>query len=460
MLRVEDAALLKGRGQFVDDMPTKTGTLHAAFLRSPHPHAEILSIDTSEALKQPGVVAVITGEDMMAHTNPMMVGFENPVDYRGLALDRVRYVGEPVAVIAARDRYRAEDALDFIRVEYKPLPAVVDPVEAAAPSAPVIHPKAATNVISHRVFTHGQPAQAFADADHTTALTIRYPRNSITPMETYAVVTEHVEETGGYDVLSNFQGPFSLHTVMSLALRIRSARLRHRTPPHSGGSFGSKLTIFPYIVVLCILARKAKRPVKWIEDRLEHLSASSVAPNRVTKVEAAYAGDGKVTALRLHHWDDHGAYLRAPMPAPIYRMHGVSTNGYDIEHLEVINHIMVTNKCPTGAVRGFGGPQLYFAVERIMQCISSELGLDPLEVIKRNLVRADQFPYRATAGALLDSGDYHQTVAEAVAGGDLDELKERRDRARAEGRLYGIGYAAVVEPSQSNMGYISTLKTG
>ena len=328
MLRIEDRSLLRGEGSFVDDVPVKKGTLQAAFVRSPHAHAEIVSIDASEALNLPGVFAVVTGQEMAAQTDPMIVGFENPIDYYGLAVDKVRYVGEPVVAVAAVDRYRAEDALELIKVVYKPLPAVVDPVEAAEPDAPLIHPRGSSNCVSKRNFVHGEPDKAFDQADHTTELTIRYPRNSITPMETYAIVTEPNEETGGFDVLSNFQGPFSVHTVMALALRIRTASLRHRSPKNSGGSFGSKLVIFPYIVVLCVLARKARRPVKWIEDRLEHLSASSVAPNRVTKVEAAYTSDGKVTGLRLTHWDDHGAYLRAPMPAPIYRMHGVSTNGY------------------------------------------------------------------------------------------------------------------------------------
>src|SRR5690606_29284301 len=150
---------------------------------------------------------------------------------------------------------------------------------------------------------------------------------------------------------------------------------------------------------------------------------------------------------------------RAPMPAPIYRMHGLSTNCYRIGSVEVINHIMVTNKCPTGAVRGFGGPQLYFAIERMMHKIATELGLDPLEVIRRNLIEADSFPYRAPAGALIDSGNYQRVIDDAVEQGGLEELKKRREEARAAGRLYGIGYAATVEPSQSNMGYISTLKT-
>lgn len=457
--RIEDQSLLRGEGRYVDDIAIKKNTLHAAFLRSPHAHAEVVSIDYSEALKIPGVIAVVTGEDMLLETKPLQVGFKAPQEYYGIATDKVRYVGEPVVVVAATDRYLAEDALEKIKVEYKILPAAVDTMEAIAPDAPKLHPKAESNCVSKRHFIHGDPDQAFKDADHTTSIRIKYPRNSITPMENYAIVAEYVKETEGFDVLSNFQGPFSVTTILAIALKIRSSSLRLRSPNDSGGSFGSKLVIFPYIMVLCVLSRKARRPIKWIEDRLEHLSAASVAPNRVTDVEAAYNNNGSVVGLRLTHFDDHGAYLRAPMPAPIYRMHGISTNGYTIRNLEVTNHIIATNKCPTGAVRGFGAPQLYFGVERIMHKISCELGMDHLDLIKKNLVQADQFPYRTIAGAVLDSGNYQLTIKEACDEGGLEALKIRREEARKAGKLYGIGYAGCVEPSQSNMGYISTLKT-
>ena len=459
VLRRENPPLLKGQGKFIDDLPVAPGTLHAAILRSPYPHAHIRGIDTEAALALRGVKAVVTGKDVEAQCDPLIVGFANPMEYYGIATDRVRYVGEPVAIVCATDRYVAEDALDLIEVDYDPLPATVDPVEATSPEACILHPGADSNIVSERTFVHGEPDAAFEAAPRTTSLTIRYPRNSITPMETYAVIADYLPDTGGYDVTSNFQGPFSIHPVMARSLRIPGSKLRHRSPQHSGGSFGSKLTIFPYVVILCIAARKAGKPVKWIEDRLEHLSAASSAPNRVTEIDAAYDDEGIVSAVRLRHWDDHGAYLRAPMPAPIYRMHGLSTNGYGIGHVHVVNKIVMTNKCPTGAVRGFGGPQLYFAIERMMHRVATELGLDPLEVIERNLITKDAFPYKTPAGALLDSGDYQAVIAETVAEGKLDELRKRRDAARAEGKLYGIGYATAVEPSQSNMGYISTLKT-
>ncbi len=199
--------------------------------------------------------------------------------------------------------------------------------------------------------------------------------------------------------------------------------------------------------------------MKWIEDRLEHLTASVSATNRATTLRAAVANDGRILALDWDQVEDCGAHLRAPEPATLYRMHGNLTGAYDISHLKVRNRVVVTNKTPTGLNRGFGGPQVYFALERLVQRIAVELNLDPLDVIERNLVAADAFPHRTASGALLDSGDYLEAIRCGIDEGGLAELRSRRDAARAEGRLYGIGYAAIVEPSVSNMGYITTVLT-
>jgi 2-furoyl-CoA dehydrogenase large subunit len=459
VLRLEDPALLRGRARFLDDLPVKPGTLHAAVLRSPHPHAEIVSIDTSKALGMRGVAGVVTRDDVLKLTDPFIIGLTTPLEYRCLATDRVRFVGEPVAVVLACDRYRAEDALDAMTVEYRPLPAVIDPVAAAAPNAPVLHPKIGSNVVTSRDFVHGDVAGAFATAPHRTDLTIHFPRNSIPPMEGFAVIAEHLGEEDGYDTVSNFQGPFSLHTVMARALRVPGNRLRVRTASCSGGAFGVKLVLYVSIVLMCVAARVTRRPVKWIEDRLEHLAAANSTANRTCKVEAAFTEEGKVLAVRYHHLDDHGAYLRAPMPAPTIRAHAFCTGAYAIPAVQETLHVIATNKTPTGAVRGFGAPQIHFALERIMHQIAVELGKDPLEVIRRNLIAADAFPYEAPGGGLYDSGNYQAAIDEAVRRGDLSELKLRREQARAQGRLYGIGYAAVIDPGQSNMGYIATVKT-
>jgi 2-furoyl-CoA dehydrogenase large subunit len=355
-------------------------------------------------------------------------------------------MGEPVAIAVATDRYIAEDALDLIEVRYDRLPAVTDLRAALQPDAPVLHPGLGGNLASDRRFRYGDPEAAFASAPHRVSVEAVYPRNACTPIETYGVLAEYDPAADSYDVLANFQGPFSLHAVIARALRVPGNRLRLRTPPDSGGSFGVKQGVFPYIVLIAAAARVTDRPVKWVEDRLEHLAASTCATNRVTTLHAAVAGDGRVLALDWDQIEDCGAHLRAPEPATLYRMHGNMTGAYDIRHLAIRNRVVLTNKMPTGLNRGFGGPQVYFALERLMQRIAVTLLLDPLVVIRRNLVPAAAFPYRTASGALLDSGDYEAALASALEGGGHAELLRRRNAARAEGRLYGIGYAAVVEP--------------
>jgi 2-furoyl-CoA dehydrogenase large subunit len=455
--RLEDADLLRGNGRFGDDLPVRRDTLHAAILRSPHAHAEILSIDAAEALALPGVACVVTGEDVRRRTRPFAVAIKTAMQHWCLAIDRVRYVGEPVAVALARDRHGAEDAVERIAVHYRPLPAVVDPERAAAAQAPLLHPAVGANVVSDRTFRYGDPGAAFAAAAHRISIATRYPRTAASPIECFVVIAEYLPGEDAYEVTANFQGPFAMHPVMALALGVPGNRLRLRTPPHSGGSFGAKHAVFPYIVLLALAARKAGRPVKWVETRLEHLVAATAATNRVTTLSAAVDPDGVVTALDWDQIEDCGAYLRAPEPATLYRMHGNMTGAYQVRHLAIRNRVVLTNKMPSGLVRGFGGPQVYFALERLMQRIAATLGLDPLEVIRRNLVAA--FPHRCPSGAILDSGDYRAAVDAAAEQGGLAELQRRRERMRAKGRLYGIGFAAVVEPSISNMGYITTVWT-
>ncbi len=459
ILRKEDPALLSGRGRYADDLPVPAGTLHAHVLRSPHAHAKIVAIDASAALAQEGVWAAITGEDVRRLSDPFLIALKAPVNQWSLAVERVRYVGEPVVLVVADTRYLAEDAADLVRVDYEPLEAVVDPQAARAEGAPLLHPQAKSNEISVRKFAYGDTASAFARADARVALTCDYPRNSFTPMECYVVVAEYRPSDDSYDVLANFQGPFSTHPVMARALRVVGPKLRLRIPPDSGGSFGIKLSVFPYIVLAALAARITGRPVKWVEDRLEHLVAASSGPNRITEIEAAVRKDGRILALRLDQLEDYGAFLRAPMPGPLYRMHGAVTGAYDIANVDVVNRVVLTNKMPASLIRGFGGPQLYLALERLVQRIALELGLDHLDVIKRNLVPTEKFPYKAAAGALYDSGDYLRAIETATRDGRLADLKRRRAAARAAGRHYGIGFAAVVEPGMSNMGYLSTLLT-
>ena len=455
--RVEDNILLQGKAQYSDHLPTRAGTAHAAILRSPHAHAKINSITINKAKSHPGVLDVLTGDDVKEMSEAFLIVLRAPINQWALAVERVRYVGEPVAIVIARDRYIAEDAVGLIEADYSPLPPAIDQEEATKDDAPVVHEAAGSNVVSTREFSYGEPEKAFAEADKIVNVKIRYPRNSQTPLEGFVVNAEYIAGEDLYDVASNYQGPFTSHPVMSMALRVKNSQLRMRTPQWSGGGFGIKVQIFPYVVLMCLASKRVGRPVKWVEDKLEHLAAAAAAPNRVIELEAACKSDGTVTAFKFDQLDDYGAFLRAPMPGPLYRMHGILTGAYDIKNLTVRNRVVLTNKCPSAMVRGFGGPQMYYGIERVMHKVAVELGLDPLEVLKKNLVPAGVFPYRAAAGALLDSGDYPKAVELGVEKGHLADLKKRRDQARAEGKLYGIGYAAIVEPAQSNMGYLSNI---
>ena len=457
--RVEDGPLLTGRGRFIDDLGVRPGTLHAAILRSPHPHAKIRAINAMAARTAPGVAAVITGAEVTAVSGSLVVGVKAPIECWPIAVERARYVGEPVAVVLAGNRYLAEDALELIEVDYEPQPAIIDPLAALDPKQLPLHEGLGSNVASERSFRYGDPERAFAQAAHRVSVTIRYPRNSCTPIETYGLVAEYDANEDAYDVLANFMGPFSLHAVMARALKVPGNRLRLRTPPDSGGSFGVKQGLFPYIVLMGVAARVAGRPVKWIEDRLEHLVASVSATNRVTTLEAAVDAHGRVNALAWDQVEDVGAHIRAPEPATLYRMHGNLTGAYDIRHVLVRNRVVLTNKTPTGLNRGFGGPQMYYALERLMQRVAVELKLDPVDVIRKNLVPSGAFPYRTATGATLDSGDYGKAIEIALAQGDFAALRERQKTARVQGRIYGIGVTAAVEPSVSNMGYITTVLT-
>lgn len=457
--RKEDPALLSGHGRYADDLPVPAGTLHAHVIRSPHPHADIVSIDAAEALAKDGVWAVITGDDVRKISDPFLVALKAPIHQWSLAVERVRFVGEPVALVVAENRYLAEDAAELVQIEYTPLEAIIDPVAACKPSAPILHAEAKTNEVSVRKFQYGDTKSAFEKADKVVKLTVDFHRLSFTPMECFVAVASYNPANDSYDCMANFQGPFSTHPVMARALRVPGPKMRLRIPPDSGGSFGIKLSVFPYVVLAALASKITGRPVKWVEDRAEHLLAASSGPNRVTEIEAAVTKDGKILGLRMDQLEDYGAFLRAPMPGPLYRMHGAVTGGYDVANIDVINRVVLTNKMPASLIRGFGGPQLYLALERLVQRIAIELGLDHLDVIRRNLVPPEKFPYHAAAGSLYDSGDYPRAVETAIGGGRLDHLKKRRDEARKAGRKYGIGFAVVVEPAMSNMGYLSTLLT-
>ena len=447
--RLEDESLLRGEGRFIDDLEPVPNVRHAAILRSIVPHARIAGLDTRAALELPGVVGVLTGADVAAMSLPFPAGIESGVPYWAAAHEVTRYLGEPLAVVVARDRYVAEDALELIRVDYEPLDPVLD-VETAVHSAACVH---------DRSFAYGDVEGALADAALVVKEHFHVPRWSCTPVECYGVICDWNEGTGTLTAWANFQGPFTLHSVAAAALRLPGAKLRLITPPDSGGSFGIKSAVYAYVVLIGLAARRFGVPVRWTEDRLEHLAGSSASTARVTELEAGFAADGELLALRYDAIEDVGAYVRAPEPATLYRMHGSLGGAYRVRNVATHNRVVLTNRCPTGLNRGFGGPQVYFALERTMAIAARRLGLDPADVVRRNLIRADEFPYRTPSGGLYDSGDYAACLERSLELAHYEERRVEQAAARADDRLVGIGLACVVEPSISNMGYITLAQT-
>jgi 2-furoyl-CoA dehydrogenase large subunit len=444
LTRVEDDALLRGEGRFMDDLEPVPHAWHAAIVRSQVAHARV-TVDASTVRAVDGVRGVLTGEDVERLSKPFPAGIESPAPHYAAAVGTARYVGEPLAVVVARDRYVAEDAAELVGVDYEPLEPVVDLAAAAA--------------IHDRRFHYGDVDEALAGAHLVVRTTFRVPRFTCMPLECYGVVCDWDEAGGRLTAWANFQGPFTLHGVAAAALGLRGDRLRLVTPPDSGGSFGVKAAVLPYVVLIGLASRVLGVPVRWTEDRLEHLAASSASTGRLTEVEAGFADDGELVALRYDAIEDVGAYVRAPEPATLYRMHGSLSGAYRVQNVAARNRVVLTNTIPSGLNRGFGGPQLYFGLERTMAIAARRLGLDPADLVRRNLVAGADMPYRTPSGALYDSGDYAACLDRALELSAYDGLHAHAASARAEGRLVGVGLACVVEPSISNMGYITLAQT-
>lgn len=453
--RVEDARLLFGRGRYIDDLPVSANTLHVAIVRSPHGHARITGIDKTAALSTKDVFAVYTAEDLAAVLDPFPSIVRGAPDYRGIATDRVRYVGEPVALVLARDRYAAEDGASVLDVFYDALPAVTDPDAACAADAPLLNETLGTNIVWKNSYRYGDPDTAFAKADLVVGVDLKFPKYNSTPLETYGVVADYLPETDGYLIHGNFQGPFSLMPVLARALRVPDSRIRLIVPQDIGGSFGIKAMIYPYMGLAAACARLARRPVKWIEDRAEHLLGSASGTDRNSRIEAAVTNDGRVHAIRMNIRENVGAYLRAPEPSCVMRSLTTFSGPYRIENGDIEAACILTNTLPTGLNRGYGGQQYMFSLERLMDCVARETGIDRLEVRRRNFLKTAEFPYRTTTGSYYDSGDYDGCLDRALDYLCDENWEKTQDELRAQGRLVGIGFATCVHSAASNIGYVT-----
>ncbi len=452
--RREDRRHLLGAARFLPDL-REPGTLQVAFVRSPHAHAMLRGVDTSAALALPGVASVLTGDDVRAESRPFSAYVSlpglKPLEWYALPTDRVRYVGEPVAAVAAADRYLAEDAVELVGVAYEPLPAVVDAEAAEAADAPLLYPGWGDNIYLHRTFANGDVADAFAGADLVLRERFEVQRYTGVPLEGRGCLASFDPGTGRLTVWSSTQWPHALRTVLADLLDLPESRLRV-IAPDVGGGFGNKQHVFREEVAVCLLALRLRRPVQWVEDRQESLKASVHARQQVHEVEAAVRRDGVLLGLRVRVLADVGTgamYFTglAPQLVTVNALPGP----YRLQAYAYELRCVVTNKCPAGAYRGFGRANAVFTLERLMDLIAQKTGLDPAEVRRRNLLRPEELPYQTATGAVLDSGRYQECLDRALALAEYERWRREQAAARRRGRYLGIGIACFVEGTTPNI---------
>jgi carbon-monoxide dehydrogenase large subunit len=445
----EDPRLITGTGTYTDDVRL-SGMLHLAVLRSSVAHARIRRLDVDEARRHPGVVAVFTGADTAHIDLPFVCAAMVPdPDLKlparhPLAVGKVRYVGEPVAAVVATGPYAAKDALAGIDVDYDTLPAVVDPEQALADGAPVIHDEFSDNVAYRARLVLGEVDAAFAAADVVVRRRLLNTRLFPFAMEPRAVVAAYEPGRGKVSVWSTTQMPHVIRTYRAPLLGLPENRIR-MSAPDVGGGFGSKIDVHGDEVLVPWAAMRLGRPVKYVEERSENLVQTIHGRGQVDYVEVAATREGTVTGLRLKIIADLGAYhslVGAGVPPITVAM---AQGCYDVTNLEIEIYGVFTNKTSTGAYRGAGRPEATYALERAMDLLAGELGLDPVEVRRRNFIPSTAFPYTTCTEITYDSGDYEKALAKAVELVGYEDFRKEQGRARQDGRYLGIGVSAYVE---------------
>ena len=448
--RREDPRLLTGTARYTDDI-VLPGMAHAAILRSPHAHALVMRIDTARAKAAPGVLAVFTAADTEGVLNAIPCCWLLPnsnlkiATYRPLAKDAVHYVGEPVAVVVAESPYQAADALDLIDVEFETLPAVVDPHAAAQPGAQALHAEAPGNVAFHWTVAGGDVDAAFSSAEVVVRERIVQQRLIPTAMETRGAVANFVPATGELTLWNTTQNPHIVRFVMSLVTGVPEDRLRV-IAPEVGGGFGSKIPQIPgdFIAVFCSM--KLGRPIKWTETRSENYVSTTHGRDHVQEVELAATRDGRVTGLRCTIWAGMGAYLSTAAPGIPTILHGLMLSGpYTIPAVKEDVYGVYTNTTPVEAYRGAGRPEATFMLERMMDRLADEIGMDPVDVRRRNMIPPFADGHDVVTGLKYDSGNYEGALAKLLDHAGYTALRAEQAAARKAGRHVGIGVSVYVE---------------
>ena len=457
----EHRPLLRGRGRYLDDLGP-AGALELAFVRSPWPHARIRSIETGGARRAPGVVAVVTGADLAGTVAPIRAEMASggpalyrPTDWHPVAPDTVRYAGEIVAVVAASNRYLAEDAAALVEVEYDPLPVVADPRSAFRGDAPLVHEHAPDNVLFRTEWSSGE-REGFERAPIRVRFTCRHPRVSGMPMEGSGAVAAWDRANGTLEFFSSTQVPHILRDGLSRSLGIAASRIRV-VAPDVGGGFGPKMQLFPEEVAAAALAMRLGRPVKWVQDRMEHLQAAFHSRDVTVEAEAAADADGRLAGIRAQALCDVGAYSSFPLTCSLDpQTAGVALPGpYRVPWYHYTGLAIATHKFPTGAYRGVGVPLGPLVTEELVSRIARAAGLDPVEVRRRNLLRPEELPHESPGGAVYDSGDYPALLEGALdrapyAGWRAEQRNAGAGEEKGARRRLGIGMSCFVEPTGMN----------
>lgn len=467
--RREDPRLIQGLGTYVDDLKI-VDMQHVAFKRSDVAHGRIRSLDTSAAEGMPGVKAVLSGAQIAEFVGPMPIGtpFPSP-DHHAVAVETVRYVGEAVAVVVATDRYAARDAADAIVVDYEVLPAVVDVEQAMTGQPAQVHSDFENNLavalvpsgtgVSGDLKTIDDSAidKAFADAEVVVSQRMLNQRLAPTAMEPRGVLAHYEPGKDTMTIWSSTQNPHILRSFIAAMNGMGQDQVR-AIAPEVGGGFGAKINIYAEEYVVAGLSKRFGLPLKWAEDRSEAFLATTHGRDILGYIDIAATRDGKVLGMKLRLIADIGAYnmlLTAAIPTLTMMMANAT---YDIPAIRTTLTEVFTNKTPTDAYRGAGRPEATYFVERGMDMLARELGMDPAELRRKNFIQPDQFPYATQMGAVYDSGDYGKALDRALENASWDELKQQRDAAQAEGRLVGLGLAMYVEVC--GLGPSSSLPTG
>jgi carbon-monoxide dehydrogenase large subunit len=444
--RVEDARLLTGEAIYVADVALP-GMLHAAFLRSPHPHARILSVNEAAARQLPGVVSVITGRELAIAPLTDVVTLEGlrKTPQPLLAADRVRFTGEAIAAVVAESRYVAEDAVEQILVDFEPLPPVPT-VESALSDRTILFDELGTNVIFRETRVTGDVESAFAKADHVFRDRYHTNRCIASPMEMRGCLAQYQPYGDKLTFWSSTQVPHVLRTNLASKLGIPENKIRV-IAPEVGGAFGQKQSIYPEELVVAYLATRLRKPVRWIEDRRENFVSASHSKEQVVEVEAAIGKDGKVLALRARFIGDGGAYSFNPASLIVEPSLAAMTmpGVYQLENYEYEVIGVVTNKTPVGPYRGVGCTAGQTAREMLFDDIASGLGIDPVDFRRRNMVRSEQFPFEACSGMIYDSGSFIESLGRCADSLEYSKFRTEQGRLRNEGRFVGVGISPYVE---------------